>query len=55
MFIRLKDSTLINVYDVAAKTLTPGTIADIEKGCSFAARLTYYQANEILVYINEDK
>lgn len=43
-------STIISVYDTETKTLTPGSLADLEKGNKFIARVVYYVADEIIVY-----
>lgn len=44
------DETQVSIYDTKDKTLTAGTIADIGKGNSFVARVSYYSINEIVVY-----
>ncbi|MBQ7901250.1 MAG: hypothetical protein IJ365_04715 [Clostridia bacterium] len=45
-----KSATVISVYDTETEKLTPGTIADLEKGNKFVARVTYLIADEIIVY-----
>ena len=46
----INSSTVINIYDIEDETLTEGTLADLEKGSSFYARVNYFIAKEIVVY-----
>jgi len=48
--IGVDKNTVIHLYDTETKTLSEGTISDISGGNKFYANVTYYVADEILVY-----
>ena len=44
-------NTVVYLYDREDNTVTAGTISDIQKGCGFFARLSYYLVKEIIVFV----
>lgn len=44
-------NTVVNIYDREEKTMKTGTLSDIQEGCGFFARLSYYIIKEIIVFV----
>lgn len=44
-------NTVIYIYNREEKTMSVGTFSDLQKGCDFFTRLSYYIVKEIVVFV----